>query len=150
MKFAGVNYLEVAGAFCVIAVGAFAIWHGSSYDAGTLTHMGPGYFPVALGVVLVGLGVILLVQAPAAPTVAVAALRFRGAAAVFGSVAAFAFLLPRLGLVAATFALVVIASIADRGFRLVPTILLATALAGLAVAVFIHGLGMPLHAFLWE
>lgn len=46
----------IAGAL-VALIGAGAIVEGQSYGVGTLTAMGPGFFPVALGAGLVGLGV---------------------------------------------------------------------------------------------
>ncbi len=149
MRYPRSSLLEIAGAICVMAIGGLAIWEASNYPVGELTHMGPGYFPIILGVVMIGIGLLLLVQARAETSSAVI-LRVRGAATIFGSIATFAFLVNRVGVVPATIALVVISSLASKPFRPLVTILLAVGLAGLAVALFIHGLALPLRAFLWR
>ncbi len=42
-----------------IAFGAFFSIHGREYKFGEAARMGPGYFPTALGVILVVIGLIL-------------------------------------------------------------------------------------------
>ncbi len=49
----------LAGAIFVALGGAFA-YTASTYDVGTLRAMGPGYFPLALGLVLAALGVVIM------------------------------------------------------------------------------------------
>ena len=41
------------------ALGAFVVWQASTYSIGTVAKMGPGYFPLVLGILLtiVGLAV---------------------------------------------------------------------------------------------
>ena len=46
-----------------ILVGALAVFDAFNYPRGTLLRMGPGYFPTVLGLLMIGLGTILLVQA---------------------------------------------------------------------------------------
>jgi len=46
-----------AGALMML-IGLGACLEGLTYKLGTLTHMGPGFFPVALGVILVVLGML--------------------------------------------------------------------------------------------
>ncbi len=47
----------------MLAAGLFFALYGSRYDFGTTARMGPGYFPVVLGWILAGFG--LLVAVPA-------------------------------------------------------------------------------------
>lgn len=49
----------LAGAIFVALGGAFA-YTASTYDVGSLRAMGPGYFPLALGLVLAALGVVIM------------------------------------------------------------------------------------------
>lgn len=49
----------LAGAIFVALGGAFA-YTASTYDVGTLRAMGPGYFPLALGLVLAALGLVIM------------------------------------------------------------------------------------------
>ena len=54
-----------AGALMAL-IGAGAILEGSTYGVGTLTAMGSGFFPVALGVGLVLMGALMAIfRAPA-------------------------------------------------------------------------------------
>jgi hypothetical protein len=49
----------VAGAI-FLAFGAAFAYTSSTYDVGTLLSMGPGYFPLVLGLVLAGLGLVIM------------------------------------------------------------------------------------------
>jgi hypothetical protein len=53
----------------MILIGLFIALKGTTYRAGTLMHMGPGFLPTALGVLLVLLGIAIAAAAlaPAAP-----------------------------------------------------------------------------------
>ena len=55
-----------AGALMAL-IGAGAIVEGRSYGVGSLTSMGSGFFPVALGVGLVLMGVLMAAVHSAAP-----------------------------------------------------------------------------------
>ena len=50
----------------LIAVGALAVVLARDYPLGTVMRMGPGYFPVALGALLVLFGIYVLARACAA------------------------------------------------------------------------------------
>ena len=54
----------------MIAFGLLMAIHGPSYSLGTLMHMGPGFLPTSLGVILIALGI--GIAAPAYPPVIVA------------------------------------------------------------------------------
>src|SRR5690606_16144409 len=118
MRVAGVNLTELVGGLLAIALGAFAIWEAGAYPIGELSQMGPGYFPVALGVVMIGLGAALIsegTRADAAPTENPV---WRSLVFVLAGIGAFALLLERAGLVPAAAALVVLSSLAGPNFRL--------------------------------
>lgn len=51
----------------MIFFGAVMAGHGPSYSLGTLMHMGPGFLPTALGVILIGLGIAIGVTAIPVP-----------------------------------------------------------------------------------
>lgn len=52
-----------------MALGGYVAVQGFAYRVGGLTRMGPGFLSVALGVMLVLVGVVLLLRAGAAPVV---------------------------------------------------------------------------------
>lgn len=103
---------RIAGGVLVL-IGAFVVVEASGYSLGTVARMGPGFVPVALGALVAIVGVLIaLVQddgdedAPAAP--------WLPAVFVSAAVLAFALLIDRAGLIAATGALVFISGLADK------------------------------------
>lgn len=133
-----------------MALGAFLIWEGASLGTGTARRMGPGWFPVALGWLMLGLGGLLALSGlfgrdaplPDGDTEP----RPASALWVGAGIAAFALLLERAGLVPATVALVGLASLAAPRPRPLAVVVLAAIVAALAWAVFRLGLGLPLPA----
>lgn len=137
--FAGLLFMAVGGAF---AVGA------TSYTVGTAARMGPGYFPLVLGIILAGMGALITVRAfmhgvPGGDRVGVWALRplllVLSANVAFGAllVGVPALGIPGFGLVVAIFALVIIASLAGGGFAWKPVLLLAAVLSAGSYVAFV-------------
>jgi hypothetical protein len=137
----------LAGGF-TIGLGAAAIWIAQDYPFGSLRRMGPGFFPTALGWILVGLGTVI-----AAGGVLRGGLlprpEWRNMIAVLAALLAFALMLERFGLIAAAVALVVIAAAADRSSSLRGTVVLAVCLIAMTVGIFVEGLGMPFRLWKW-
>jgi hypothetical protein len=136
----GVMFLSIGVLF---AVGA------QSYKLGTGARMGPGYFPSLLGVILSLLGIAIIVQAmrkshrkDGDP---IGAWAWKPIVYVLGANVMFGILLgglpsiklPSFGLIAAIYALVLIASRAGEGFKLKDVLILATVLAVGSYAAFI-------------
>lgn len=103
---------RIAGGVLVL-IGLFVVFEASGYDLGSFARMGPGFVPIALGVLVAIVGALIaLVQddgdedAPAAP--------WLPAVFVSAAVLAFALLIERAGLIAATAALVYISGFADK------------------------------------
>lgn len=135
---------DIAGGLVLGALGAaVAIYAALHYDIGTLRRMGPGFFPVALGMLLALLG--LAVARPplgrVRPSVRVA---WPELAAVLAAILIFALGLERLGLVAATFAAALTASVAAPRAGVLWRLALALAITGIAVLIFHAGLAMSL------
>lgn len=137
----------IAGGLMVVigvAVGIYAL----RYSTGTLSRMGPGYFPTTLGFLLAFLG--LLVALPALNrTGGWPVVHWRPLFAILIAVAAFALTVREFGMVPATFLLVCIAAFAQHQVRLMPTLILCVGLSALGVLVFTQGLGVLLPAFNW-
>jgi Tripartite tricarboxylate transporter TctB family len=109
-----------AGAL-VALIGAGAAWQGSQYGIGTMTRMGAGFFPTALGVGMVVMGVLIAASAGKTQSVGIAPLHgpetapdWRGWAAIIAAVLAFIGLAQYAGLLPATFACVFVAAMGDR------------------------------------
>ena len=147
MRIAGVNSTELAGGLLAIALGGFAVWEASGYPIGELSQMGPGYFPVALGVVMIGLGAALIFEGLRADGESFEKPAWRALVFVLAGISAFALLLERTGLAPASVALVLLVALAEPRFRLGPAILLALAVSAVSVLIFSVMIGIPLPAF---
>jgi len=140
-----------AGAL-MIAIGVAAIIGGRHYPMGTLSRMGPGYFPVALGVILALLG--LGIAATARFHVregedAVLPPEWRGWFLIAISIVAFVVLGKYGGLIPATFAVVFISALADRENSLLSATILGLATVAVCVVVFWWALQMTFPLFGW-
>lgn len=138
------DWPDIFGGVILAAIGAgVAIWAAVHYDVGTLRRMGPGFFPVVLGTVLSGLGLVVALPAlgrtAAAPKIEVGA-----AVGVLAAILIFAFGLHRLGLAGSTALSVLVATIPAPRAGWVWRIVLATAVTVLTVLVFSFGLRMTL------
>jgi hypothetical protein len=146
--------------FMVIGV-AFA-WGASDYTIGNAARMGPGYFPLVLGVLLALLGGGITFKALVVETVdgeKIGPIAWKplclvvGANLVFGAMLSGMHIvvgghellqLPPLGLIVGVYALTFIASAAAHAFKFVEVCVLATVLAVVSYLAFIVLLKLPL------
>lgn len=137
---------DFLGGVMFAAFGIATTWISFSYDIGTATRMGPGYFPAMVGGLIVLLGTVLAIRAYilATPEDRAVKLAFRPMVFILAAIGAFMMLVDTWGLVAAVAALILIARLSrfeGRYLELVATVVLLNAIA---VAVFVFGLNMPL------
>ena len=145
-----IDYRDFISGMLLIAGGVFvAIYARANMDLGTIARMGPGYFPMVLGWLLAGLGVVIVLLSfreviadALAPRLA-----FRPLAAVFGSLLVFSLMIEPFGLVPATIALTAIAVFAERKPPLRRSVMLAIGLSFVAWLIFTVALQMTLPAF---
>jgi Tripartite tricarboxylate transporter TctB family len=134
----------------VLGVGAMA--QGRTYPIGTLSRMGPGFFPVALGAILALAGGAIAVggrfaerggeEAPLPP-------EWRGWICICLSIVAFVVLGTYGGLVPATFAIVFISALGDRQNTVKSALILALAIVAICLVVFWWALQMQFPLFGW-
>lgn len=141
------NVPELAGAAGVGLLGVFLIVVGRTYDFGSLSRMGPGFFPVALGALLILFALALLVEVWRAPPQTAGGVRLRPLLCVGLGICAFAAVVEDYGLVPATVLLVLLSSLSERRIRPVALVSLCLVLSVAGVVVFIRLLGIPLTAF---
>jgi len=135
-------------ALLIVALGAWVIWEGSSHRMGRAANMGPGFYPVMLGVILLGLGLANLLEVVLKGERGLE-FRFRPLVMISLSLASFAFLLRPYGLIPATFALVLIGSLAESPPKPLLALFTASALTLIGVVVFSWGLRLPLPLLRW-
>ena len=151
----------VSGVMFTVTGAAFAWNAATAYTVGTAGQMGPGYFPMVLGLVLVLLGSFimffsLVVETPDGGSIGDFAWRplfcILGANVLFGVLLGGLpmFGLPSMGLMAAIYALCGLALLADvNRFTLRRWLVLSSILATGSYVVFIKllGLTMPVWPF---
>ena len=147
------RWAEWPSALLLIVAGALVAWKGADYPIGRMRSMGPGFFPVALGVLLMGLGALLLVPglggSPGGDDEKTMPVDLRGWGCVVGGILAFIVLGTWGGLVPATFALVFVAALGDRRNSLRTVALTATAMTVIAVVMFSMLLSVQFPLFTW-
>jgi hypothetical protein len=146
-RFAHIDFLS---GVLLIGVGLFfAIYGGANYQFGELRRMGPGFFPVVLGYVLSGLGVVLLISSFTGPLERLGEINWRSFFAVLAGLVAFAFLADKVGMVPSALVMTFVVAFGERNYRWVRTTILAVVLAVIGVLIFTWGLGLPIPAFRW-
>jgi hypothetical protein len=135
---AGLLFIAFAIVFVALA---------SRYRFGEAQRMGPGYFPIFIGAILVGLGAILAIRAFAIDGPPIERFVPRPLAVTLIAVVLFGMTLDHFGLAAAIAALVVVSAFAEREVRLRETIVLALVLVFFSVAAFVWVLGLPLQVW---
>jgi hypothetical protein len=128
--------------FIVFAIVAVATARG--YSLGNVGRMGPGYFPLALGIILAVLGVITVVQSLAMDGPPVERLNLWPLAAITTSVVAFGLAIERLGLVISIVIVTTILAVAFRGISWLGFAALTASLVAFSVVVFAYALQLPL------
>ncbi len=140
------NRQEIAAGLVWAAIGLAAIFIAGDYAFGTIVRMGPGFVPIALGVLLVGLGLVAAWQGRLAERIKLD-LRFRPFAIIMGGIIVWVLLVDRAGFVISTFALVAIVSQAEREITMLETVLLAAGVTLVGYLIFIRGIGIPIAVF---
>ncbi|MDB6454242.1 tripartite tricarboxylate transporter TctB family protein [Falsirhodobacter sp. 20TX0035] len=144
---------DILSAAIFIGFGVLALFLGRELPAGSLSQMGPGYLPRAVGTLLIVLGLAVGLPALRRPFAGIERISPRPVLVITISVIVFAYAATHLGFVLASLLLIVLGSLADPGGRWRTVGLLAVGLTIFGALVFVYGLGVqvPLWpAFLTE
>lgn len=148
--------VEAGGGVILILFGmAFAIG-ALQYPIGDFLELGPGMFPLIVGIAIVLFGVIVVLLGLAGPlqdSEPFDAPVFRRQMAVLGlvsvSLLVFGLLIRGFGMFPAIIGLVLLVGLTERERRPVTSVVTAIVLAILAWLIFSVGLGMNIPAFRW-
>ncbi|HVY57486.1 MAG TPA: tripartite tricarboxylate transporter TctB family protein [Xanthobacteraceae bacterium] len=138
----------------LILIGLGAAIEAYSYNVGTLMHMGPGFLPVALGILLILLGIMIAGPAVASPIdenerFLPATLQWRGWGCIIAGPLLFIVLGEYGGLIPATFACVFVSALGDRTATLKSSFVLAAGVTFFGVLLFTYVLGVPFPILRW-
>ena len=123
---------------------AFAIT-SLTYEVGTPLRMGPGFYPLVLGTLLVVLGVSIAVTGfIAGDGGEIGTVPWKAVALLVGAIMFFGFTVRGLGLVPALFVTVFLAGLAGRSARVIPAAVIAACLTALSVLIFVYVLQLRL------
>lgn len=136
-----------SGLMFMIAGAAFA-WGATKYTVGTAARMGPGYFPLMLGIILAIMGAFIFFESLVVETEdgeKVGTIAWKPLGFIIGANLVFGILLgglpsigiPAFGMIVAIYALTFIAAMAGNEFKLKEVIILATVLAVISYLAFI-------------
>jgi hypothetical protein len=133
----------------VFAAIGFAVAAGATrYSLGTMSRIGPGGFPLLIGIVLGVLGLAHIAVAFATREGgSVSGWDGRATLLIPLSAIVFAVTIDRFGLVPAIVASVFVAALANPRFRLVEAIVVCLALAAFGAGLFVYALNLPFTLF---
>lgn len=136
---AGVAFIAFGLAFAVVA---------SSYEIGTALRMGPGYFPLVLGGLLVLLGVLIIAKGwIAGEGGEIGPVPWKAAALITGALVFFAATIRGLGVVPSVFLTALLAGFSGHRPGVVAPVVIAVGLTVTCVIVFIVALQLRLPLF---
>lgn len=135
---------DVLAGLLFLAIGLAVTIVASGYRIGTAGSMGPGYFPLALGILMTVFGLIIAGKGLASGGEMAPQFAFGTAAIVVLAMVAFGLLVERLGLVVAIPAVVLLSRLAGGDRRWIEIVALGVALTLFCLAVFVWALRAPL------
>lgn len=143
------DYRDMAGGLLLVLAGVLVAWYArETLRLGSLTNMGPGMMPMALGCIMAGLGALIALagyfRAGAAPEIRIWSPLF-----VLAGVAAFAMTINPFGLLPAVLAVTVISSLAELKVRPLTLLVLSATLCALTYLIFSVGLGLSIPLVRW-
>jgi len=125
--------------------GSVALWVGRNYSWGSPGRMGPGYFPAIVGLLLLGFGAVSIGRSFLVTGEPVGSIAVKALVLILGSIAAFGFLIDRLGLIVAATILALGSAPASRHFALERRAVIGLiALVAFCALVFVKGLNVPM------
>ena len=134
----------LAGGIFVVLGLAFALG-ALTYDLGTPLRMGPGYVPLALGGLLAGLGVLVIVKGfVAGEGDDIGQVEWRALILIMAAMLFFGVTVRGLGVVGALFGTSLLAALARSSTKLWEALVIAVALTALSVFIFIFALQLRL------
>jgi hypothetical protein len=138
----------------IIFLGAFVALHALTYNLGSFMRMGPGMFPLILGLLLTFIGALIVISglmtsSPGGGKISLTDIEWRGCACILAGPLMFILFGTYFGMVAGAFMCVFVSALGDRNARLKNSAILATGVTIAGCILFSYGLRVPLPLFRW-
>ena len=138
----------------MVLFGLFAAGNGPKYTLGSLMHMGPGFMPTALGVILIILGLVVAGTAATTPEGEDEGIlpehpQWLGWACILAGPLAFIVFGKAGGMIPGTFACVFVSALGDRDATWRSAFILAAVVTTFGVLLFHSVLGIPMPILRW-
>ncbi|HLS16821.1 MAG TPA: tripartite tricarboxylate transporter TctB family protein [Paenalcaligenes sp.] len=151
------NRKEFWASFLMLFIGIATIIGSQNYQMGSLIRMGPGYFPLMLGILLTAIAVLILFSPEAltddGDTDDGVVLTMREQvttwALVVGSVILFIIIGKYGGLIPATFVMCSLAALGDKGNTWKTAVIIGVVMSIVSAALFVYGLQIQFPMFTW-
>src|SRR5690625_260217 len=151
------NRKEFWASFLMLFIGIATIIGSQNYQMGSLIRMGPGYFPLMLGILLTAIAVLILFSPEAltddGDTDDGVVLTMREQvttwALVVGSVILFIIIGKYGGLIPATFVMCSLAALGDKGNTWKTAVIIGVVMSIVSAALFVYGLQIQFSMFTW-
>lgn len=149
MSPAALRNTDVIGGLLTLGLAVGVLVESSQYERGTLLRMGPGFFPVLLGTLLLALGAVLTLRGLKQHGEPIAVPSLRPLVLISAAVTLFALTLPAFGLAPAIVLLVGVSACASPVRRPMTIALLAVGLTAFAYVVFVRLLSLHIDVIRW-
>lgn len=137
-----------------VLLGAGVTLNSATYDLGSFAHMGPGMFPLIIGVLLTFVGILifgssLVSQIEGGERILPETMEWRGWGCILAGPIMFIVFGKVLGMVAGTFVCVLVSALGDRNATLRSSAILAACVTLVGCFVFSFVLRVPFPLFRW-
>jgi len=143
----------LVSAALIAVFGFIGVHEGLSFNIGSVSRMGPGFFPMALGVILVVVSAVILVQGFLQGSKLNETLQLnlevKGWLLVLAGICSFILLGEVVGFVPAIFALVFLSALGDSRNSLKVSLIAAAVTTTVGFVIFGVLLRIPMNAFAW-
>lgn len=138
----------------MVLLGAGVTLNSTTYNLGTLMHMGPGMFPFILGILLTFVGILIFISGLMTPLegderILPESMEWRGWACILAGPLMFILFGEFFGMIAATFMCVFVSALGDRTATLRGSALLAACITVGGAFLFSYVLKVPFPLFRW-
>ncbi|WP_309083564.1 tripartite tricarboxylate transporter TctB family protein [Chelativorans sp.] len=133
-----------------ILIGAIGILTGQDLAFGSARSMGPGFFPTIICALIILIGLIVAGKALVVEGPAIERIQFRPIFFLIVAIAAFGFLISKVGVVISAILMIVLAAYARREkVNILETLIFAAATAFFIVLIFVYALEQPMPVWWW-